>query len=142
MSKPINIPDKAFIKKLVFDIQDVFNSRAPVFDSSWASSIPENLLDLLRTSKLLYLIQGKEYATDIECLIYLYTRSLVAPMGSELTKIYLYLGYRVNQQWSKKTLPWPFDGPMSLVTEIEEDLENKLMQLRIEIYELRRKKLQ
>ncbi len=64
-------------------------------------ALPKPLLERLPIERLLYLnlcIAGKadiEEALDIEAVLYMYPRTMEAPMPSEWVRIYLYLGYKV-----------------------------------------------
>ena len=64
----------------------------------WEQDIPEKLkneLPLARLAHQMRCSKGEaswEEATDLEALIYLYPASLMAPMGEQWTRIYLYLG--------------------------------------------------
>lgn len=67
----------------------------------WMDALPEPLLKRLSIERLLYLnlcIAGKakiEESLDIEAVLYMYPRTMVAPMPSEWNRIYLYLGTKV-----------------------------------------------
>jgi len=67
----------------------------------WMDALPEPLLKRLPIERLLYLnlcIAGKaniEEALDIEAVLYMYPRTMEAPMPSEWNRIYLYLGTKV-----------------------------------------------
>lgn len=68
------------------------------FPSPWMDTIPDNLKKEVPLARMLLLMQYNsgiiEYmtATDVEALIYLYPRSLEAPMGHDWTEIYIHLG--------------------------------------------------
>jgi hypothetical protein len=51
-------------------------------------------------------LKGEEMTgTDAEACAYLYTRSLVSPMDSDWTNIYLHTAGRVSTRWNKTEMP-------------------------------------
>jgi hypothetical protein len=64
----------------------------------WEYAIPQNLKDKLPLDRLAHNMkchQGKarwDEACDLEALIYMYPRTLEAPLSEKWTRIYLYLG--------------------------------------------------
>lgn len=71
-------------------------NRLVVADAGWAETTPEWLMEEVKTERLMggmsdVIRKGKEEVGDAEVCVYLYTASLKAPMGHELTQAYLYL---------------------------------------------------
>lgn len=67
----------------------------------WMDALPQPLRDRLPMARLVYLhlcMSGKaniEEAPDIEAVLYMFPRTMEAPMPSEWNRIYLYLGTKV-----------------------------------------------
>lgn len=74
-----------------------------VYPSPWMDSIPEEQKKRLPLERLAHLMrcnQGKaerDEATDLEAMLYMYPRTLEAPLSEQWVRIYLYLGTQVLQ---------------------------------------------
>ena len=67
-----------------------------VFTSPWVDTLPEWIKGEIKMQRLAQLMKGEEeVATDAEALAYMYPRALEAPLDSDWTEIYLYLGSQV-----------------------------------------------
>jgi len=67
-----------------------------VFTSPWMDTLPEWIKGEIKMQRLAQLMKGEEeVATDAEALAYMYPRALEAPLDSDWTEIYLYLGAQV-----------------------------------------------
>jgi len=72
-----------------------------VYDSPWKETLPEWIKGEIKTQRILQLAVAqqdesqRDVATDAEALAYMYPLTLERPIGSDWTKIYLYLGTRV-----------------------------------------------
>jgi len=67
-----------------------------VFTSPWMDTLPEWIKGEVKIQRLAQLMKGEEeVATDAEALAYMYPRALEAPLDSDWTEIYLYLGSQV-----------------------------------------------
>lgn len=67
-----------------------------VFTSPWMDTLPEWIKGEVKMQRLAQLMKGEEeVATDAEALAYMYPRALEAPLDSDWTEIYLYLGTQV-----------------------------------------------
>jgi len=87
--------ESKIIDKQVFDLTDAL--RAPVLtaDQSWASAIPDRILDLVVQSRMLSLIIDDKMATYPEVIAYLMTATLRAPIPSEWIEIYTHVSCKV-----------------------------------------------
>lgn len=82
----------------VFDIIDALTAPILTFSESWADTIPSRLLNLVSIERMAGIIKRHTYATDVECVIYIYTRTLEAPMPSDWTDIYTHLSCKVCER--------------------------------------------
>lgn len=79
-------------------------NRLVVADTGWAEDVPEWLKAKVAEERIaLGLAAIKDPALDgmvgdAEACLYLFTRALVAPMGSELSEIYIYLAAKLAKQ--------------------------------------------
>ena len=85
-------------------------NRLVVASEEWAQDLPEWMLDEIKTERIAEGIvsasSGKpQKVGDFELMAYLYTRSLIAPMGSDLTNAYLKLSKRAIARSKKVELP-------------------------------------
>lgn len=115
-----------------------------VGDASWAESIPEWLLEEIRSERLMLGIAGmgrampeskpKDMVGDSEVVAYLFTASLRAPLSSEMVNIYVYLTAQLMARRTKELSP-DFQQAVSRgLTEWEQKL---LDDLRRDIYDKR-----
>ena len=67
----------------------------------WEKDLPESLKKRLPLDRLAHIMRCSkgdaswDEACDLEALIYMYPRTMVAPLGEQWTRIYLYLGTKV-----------------------------------------------
>ncbi len=67
----------------------------------WENDLPKPLLDRLQMDRLAHnmqVVSGKEPAEEVcntEALLYMYPRTMVAPMSEQWFRIYMYLGTKV-----------------------------------------------
>jgi len=84
-------------------------NRLVVGSLSWSDTIPDWLLEAVRVERMICGFAGilgkgpeeEQEVGDAEACVYLYTRSLEAPMDSEMTTIYLYLATKFMQKRTK-----------------------------------------
>ncbi len=69
-------------------------------------SIPDGLKCNMPTIRMIQLMkepeQSKEYATDVEAMIYIMTASLVFPLSHHWTPIYMHLARKYLLDWKEK----------------------------------------
>lgn len=118
----------------VFDITDALSSPILTFSQSWASCIPERILKQVGLARMIALKKEETLATYVECLIYIYTRTLEAPMDSDWTNIYMHVSCSVLEEWFGEDHWDDMQAPRSL----NNWLESKLKHLRQHIYKKRR----
>jgi len=66
-----------------------------VMPGGWGDSLPDWIKGAIQLERLALLMKGEETATDAEACAYLYTASLTNPIGSDWTRIYLYIAGKV-----------------------------------------------
>ena len=87
--------------KYLEDIVGALCDPLVVYPSGWMEDLPEDLKKRLPTDRLIHnmlCLQGKaspDEACDLEALLYMYPRTLEAPLSEQWTRIYLYLGTKV-----------------------------------------------
>jgi hypothetical protein len=118
----------------VFDLIDSLTAPVLTFSESWPDTIPQRLLEVVPLARMQALLQKEQLATHLECGIYIYTRTLEAPMDSEWTKIYCHVNCKVLQDWFGED-HWESVGAQK---ELDQWLKPKLYKLRSHIYIKRR----
>lgn len=77
-------------------------NRLVVADAGWAESLPEWILEEIKSERIMYgmvdIIKGTETVGDAELLAYLYTANLRGPVSHEMAEIYIYLTAKVMQK--------------------------------------------
>jgi hypothetical protein len=101
-------------------------NRLVVANSGWAESIPDWILEEIKTERLLYGIIGEDKVGDAEIVAYLYTASLTAPLTSETTNVYLSLTAELLKKQGKEV-------PDFMKKELNEDEKRELERLRSDI---------
>jgi hypothetical protein len=123
---------------LTFDLIDALRSPVLTNDTSWADCIPKRILEIIPIARLKAMRLGEQMATLPECIAYIMTRSMIAPMTSEWVNIYTYLGCKVCQDWFGED-HWDKITDRKTLSNYEE--EQYLKPLRRHIYEKRRQLL-
>lgn len=118
----------------VFDLVDVLQAPVLTFSMSWADTIPQRLLDILPIARMIALKQNEQLATYAEVAIYIYTRTLEAPMDSEWVDIYTHVSCTTLQQYFNEDHWQEVMAPATL----SDWLQSKLRDLRRHIYDKRR----
>lgn len=121
----------------VFDILDVLTAPILTFSQLWADIIPERLLRQVPMARMISLIKRQQSATDIECVIYLYTRTYEAPMDRDWVDIYTHLSCRTLEDYFNED-HW---NDIGAPKELSEWLQHELNGLRQFIYKKRRELL-
>jgi len=84
------------LEEMIAEIIGIFKDPIILYPGGWEDSLPPTLWEMIRMERFVQQMKAKgkkiEEATDAEALAYLHTASLVAPIGSEWTHIYLWLG--------------------------------------------------
>ena len=118
----------------VFNIVDAITSPILTFSQSWAESIPKRLLEIIPIARMQALMTNTTTATDEECVVYLFTRTMEAPMDREWVDIYLHVSCGIIQRWFSEDHWDDVQAPRSL----SEWLKGKLRGLSNHIYKKRR----
>ena len=83
----------------ITDIVGVFTDPIIAWPGGWMDTIPEKVKGQITIERLVMCMRaakGEEpTGTDAEALAYMYPRTMEAPMDSDWTDIYLYLGTKV-----------------------------------------------
>lgn len=131
---PTTMISQAKIEDAAFDITDCLQAPVLTHDMMWASAIPERILKIIPQDRLITQLKGEEMASLSEALVFIQTRTLLAPMDGDWTDIFCWLGCKVVEQWFKEDR-WEDMGQSKTLTRYQEDL---LKKLRVFIYEKRR----
>ena len=118
----------------VFDIVDALSAPVLTFSHQWSDIIPKRILDTIPLTRMKALMQGEQLATYAECVIYIYTRTLDAPMDSDWTDIYFHVSCKTLEDWFNEDHWENTNAPKVL----NEWLRSKLNGLRHHIYNKRR----
>lgn len=94
---------KKTIEEYSFDMTDAITAPIITFETTWADTIPQRIKDIITVARLKGLMKGHTVASYAEVVAYLYTRGAVAPMTSEWTNIYCYVGTMVCHYYFKQT---------------------------------------
>lgn len=101
-------------------------NRLIVADKGWAESIPGWLKEEVIMERML----NPDKVGDAELCLYLFTASLKAPMGHNMSRVYFYL---TNKIMKSKGI----ELPLEVGDKLDPDQEGELDQLRREIYKAR-----
>jgi len=115
-------------------------NKLVVGNSSWAESLPESLLNDIKTERIVLglvaattTLTNSEKVGDAEVIAYLMTASLAAPLPHNLTEIYCYL---ITKNMRQKGI----DAAVYVdicKAELNSDEKRKLQELKFMIYEKR-----
>lgn len=119
----------------VFDLIDALQSPVLTFSQSWADTLPKRLLDIIIMSRMVALMTHEEIATYPEACAYIMTRTMEGPMHGEWVDIYLHVSCTVCEQYWKED-HW---DELQAMRTLPEYHTNLLKELRVRIYEQRRK---
>jgi len=143
--EPISAPKKTSKSNknrsndFVFNFMDCLTSPIIVFKSAWQDTIPKDILNNIKLSRLLCSMQQEEMASVTETLVYIMPRTYEAPMPTEWVNIYTWLGLQYATQFKNDNqLDAMIEIAPSQLSEYEMEL---LKNLRRWIYDKRRKAL-
>lgn len=120
---------------VIFDVMEAMQAPIITCGPQWTDTIPQKVKDNVRLARIIALMKNEELATLEECVVYLSSCSLQAPMDYEWTKIYLHIGYKTMENELDEILWKEMEPPK----ELDEWLQSKLEWLRHELYAKRRK---
>jgi hypothetical protein len=121
-------------KDYVFDIVDALSAPVLVFSTLWSDIIPKRLFEILPLARMKALMQGEQLATYAECVIYIYPRTLEAPMTSEWVDIYTHISCKTLEEWFGED-HW---NEVKAPRELSQWLLSQLGDLRCHLYNKRR----
>jgi len=122
------------IENHIFDLIDALQSPILTFSTAWADTIPERIIQIIPMARMAALMKNEETATFAEASVYIYTRTLEAPMCSEWTSIYTHVSCQTLQDWLGEDR-WDTIGASK---ELSPSLNAQLDRLRYHIYDKRR----
>lgn len=83
-------------ERVIEEIIGMFRDPVVLYPGGREDRVPSKLWEMITTERMLQQMKAKgkkiDEATDAEAMAYLYSASLVAPMGNEWAKIYIWLG--------------------------------------------------
>lgn len=87
------------VEKGISELVRALTDPIIAWPSPWIDTIPDRLKDRVPTERLIMCMRAQTgetpTATDVEALIYMYPRTLEAPLDRDWVDIYLYLGTKV-----------------------------------------------
>ena len=102
-------PGKRKTDKRLEELAEVFCDPIVVMPGGWGDTLPEWLRKSIALERLEAITkpdqEGQITGTDAEVCAYLYTASLVAPLDSDWTEIFLYLATKTVSRWRKTEIP-------------------------------------
>lgn len=125
------------MKDYAFDLMDALQAPMITFNQSWADTIPKRILDIIPMARMIALSKCEQQATYPECVAYLYTRSLEAPMDHDWTEIYTHVSCVTLENWFGENHFEQVQAPRQL----NDWLLSQLTDLRNHIYSKRRQVL-
>lgn len=108
------------IEQVIQEIVGIFKDPVVLYPGGWEDSLPPALWERIRLERLIQQMKAKgkkiEEATDAEAMAYLYSVSLVGPIGDDWARIYMWLG--------RDLLPEEGFAPKSLSTDEQRQLDH------------------
>jgi hypothetical protein len=120
-----------------FDLIDALNAPIITYSEQWADTMPKRFIKMLPTARLAAILQHEPLATLLECALYIYTRTLLAPMPVHWVNIYIHVSCQTLSDWFGEDRWDAMNAPRTL----SEEEQSQLLDLRRRIYETRRKVL-
>jgi len=119
--------------KFIDEVVHAIQGPIIVYSEEWGKSLPDMIKKDVTMARLLKLLKDKEpgMATDLEVVAYMFSRSMVAPMGHNWTEIYLYASGKYLRERGTKPPP---NTPEKL-TQDQERMYNDLKRWLFERYE-------
>jgi hypothetical protein len=122
-------------RDVVFDLVDSLSAPIIVFDQSWADTLPDRFVDLVPAARLAAGLLDEQFATEVECILYIYTWSMVSPIDDyQWANIYTHLSCKVLEEMLGEDRWESIKAPRELSSEEQ----RKLLDLRRRIYVIRR----
>lgn len=122
-------------RDFVFDLVDALSAPIVVFHESWADAMPRRFVDLVTMARLAANLQNEQLATEVECILYIYTWSMVTPINDHhLANIYIHLCCKVLEEMLGEDRWEIMQAPRELSNEEQQEVLN----LRRRIYATRR----
>ena len=95
-------PTKKDKNDFVFDFMDCLASPIIVFKSAWQDTIPKDILERIKLSRIICSMTQEKMASLTETLAYIMPRTYEAPMPTEWVNIYTWLGLQYAMQFKNK----------------------------------------
>lgn len=84
------------LNDVIQEIISIFDDPVILYPGGWEDTLPAGVWDMIRMERFVQQMKAKgkkvEESTDAEALAYLYSVSLVGPIGDDWAKIYMWLG--------------------------------------------------
>jgi hypothetical protein len=84
------------LAEMIEEIIGIFKDPIILYPGGWEASLPPRLWERIRLERFVQQMKAKgkkiEESTDAEAMAYLYTVTLVGPIGDDWAKIYMWLG--------------------------------------------------
>lgn len=125
------------IKGFAFDLQDAMGSPVLTHAVEWANTISQEYRDLIPIERMIKMMIKEQKAGEAECLLYLSTASLVAPLPHDWHEIVMHLNCHVRERYFNHDCWEEFDAKKKLPLHQQYDLDR----LANWLYEKRRKHL-
>lgn len=129
---PIPEQDKKAEKQFVFDMMDILTAPIITFPSSWSDSLPKQLLQDIKTARIMAALKKEEIATLPEVVAYMMPATYESPMRYEWANVYLWACAQYMETFRKK------DVSELAPVELDSYEQQLLAQLRNWIYRKRR----
>ncbi|HEX3935687.1 MAG TPA: hypothetical protein VHW43_13465, partial [Puia sp.] len=113
-----------------FDLVNALHAPIITYSEAWADLIPERLVAILPMARLTGILQHEPLATLAECVLYIYTRTLVGPMETHWVNIYGYTFCQTLSDWFGED-HWDLFHPSRKLTDWE---QSQFLELRRRIY--------
>ena len=118
--------DNRIVDKQIDSLVGALMDPIIVMPGGWGDSLPDWIKGAIQIERLALLMKGEETATDAEACAYLFTASLTNPMGSDWTRIYLYIAGKVISRNKGTEMPEDIrvdsldDGEMRSLRELKQ----------------------
>jgi hypothetical protein len=122
----------------VFHLMDALRAPIITFSRPWADILPERMVRLVTQERLVHILTDKQYAGDVEVVLYMMTYTMEGPPTHEWAEIYFHLTCKVMEQHFQQDHWEEIQAPREL-TEYQE--RYLLQPLRNWIYKKRREAL-
>lgn len=114
------------IEEMIQEIVGIFKDPVILYPGGWEDTLPPRVWDKIRMERFIQQMRAKgkkiEESTDAEALAYLYSVTLVGPIGDDWAKIYMWLG--------RDLLPEGVPREHFVVNELNSDQQRQLDDLK------------